>query len=64
MKIPPNQGARCEKCGESLSYQIGSVVWQHKDNDLCPACEAQIAVDRSMRGLQVTNPSTPEYPGE
>ena len=35
MRIPPDTRAKCEGCGVTLEYHVGSPAWQVKDHDYC-----------------------------
>jgi len=35
MRTPLEVIARCEVCAKRLDYEIGSILWQHKDHDFC-----------------------------
>lgn len=46
---PWQQGiVHCQSCGADLDYEYGSIMWNHKDRDLCPECWATEAVARAL----------------
>ena len=47
MRRPPDTTARCEVCHRKLDYEIGSIMWQCQDRDLC--IEHKVLTDREPK---------------
>jgi hypothetical protein len=42
---------RCEKCGEPLSYELGSPMWRSLEFDLCASCWAARSATRIKKAV-------------
>jgi len=44
--------AYCKQCGARLSYQVGSIMWQCRDDDVCISCSAKASAEKMMGDLR------------
>ncbi|HDY66333.1 hypothetical protein LCGC14_1499430 [marine sediment metagenome] len=47
-----DKSVHCEDCKSILDYEIGSIAWECKENDLCPECSASRSVKRIFDKLK------------
>lgn len=55
----PRGVARCEECGEKLSYEYGSIAWSCRERDLCPTCWGKQSAERILEKMRnrLTHPT-------
>lgn len=54
MRTPPSRWARCKKCRAELSYYVGSIRWQCRDDDLCVKCDSEKSVGEIMERFKTS----------
>lgn len=59
MRTPPDMRSKCRVCGKLLGYEIGSIAWQCRDDDLCGFDKCynepiKDVADRILRDFQKT----------
>ena len=68
MRYLYSRRARCEECGESLDYEVGSPMWACQNRDLCLTCYLRPIMEQvseRIRGIfQKRNAVIPADRGE
>lgn len=44
----PHEKARCRICGITLNYEINSIVWRNRADDLCPKHDGELSAKRIL----------------